>query len=933
MHRSAGPHTRSSPQLNTAPVSKKDAQRALATSISASLLPAHEEENEDTRPQLSFQITDLLHDSPSKQWQTRKRSKPGASFGESSSGLAPLSPVRVGSDENNAKRSQNDSYVSQLTVAESPELFNYASALCYRITGRYMAREVLQRDPAAQKQEIARIQRDPELVQAIDVIRTLSQQFKQVAQDTLGHRKELGHTLLRIEESYLKLFEKLLEISLRMYWRYESENDAERRADKSAIQHWQEMYQWQLGETTKLQKLLEGKEILLKTQQIELQDLERQCREYRREIGDQRALEDEFRALKLNETTLIERERQLEAKLTDLQHKHDELIFYQREQQEEAREQHKRLMDEMKHVGPPLRDKERLLTQREKAIRELTVLTTPVDKSTAAAQTEVDDDGLWDVRDGVPRFVAKPVWHRMLWRRFDAFVRCKNCHGRPIAHTKGAKLKDPERDQDYIDVWSLTRGERHTKKAIKRIDAIEVEWELPDAIVLFLSNLPKSVVASPFYSLSHVIEQIEAIYDDKFVSDQADEADGVAREELPNFVCEYFLKTHGLRQRAEIGLYRFLISVKHSYRSHSHVHLFARFCHLLRAEDDAGVDSSSSSMPASELISMLLQKPRRSYLNRGFLRVFLHARYFLLRRPPPKPSKLKVVENLPLDHLIHVDPTKKWVPLDHAVSIIRWYLSFLSEEAVISYCREVEYSTAIYAGHALTEVSGIRLAVRAEMRKAMLANAGDAQVALSEKERRLQPRIVADVHKVLLLLLHALEQRKGVMDKALITLFDAGDANHDCVLSLDEFKAIIRMRMPGFSDRRILRMFREALMGSSDQSFALSMEAFIHVCNDHGLVTMLPDDRWNDPFLALPAPVEANKPPTKLVAALKALASQKQLPEVVYKANDDTEDDQARNTELHEAIPEELPALTSDVPAISSSRAEEVVEDEALWEW
>lgn len=37
----------------------------------------------------------------------------------------------------------------------------------------------------------------------------------------MGHRKELGHALFRIEESYLKLFEKLMEISLRMYWKYE----------------------------------------------------------------------------------------------------------------------------------------------------------------------------------------------------------------------------------------------------------------------------------------------------------------------------------------------------------------------------------------------------------------------------------------------------------------------------------------------------------------------------------------------------------------------------------------------------------------------------------------------------------------------------------------------------------------------------------------
>lgn len=86
-----------------------------------------------------------------------------------------------------------------------------------------------------------------------------------------------------------------------------------------------------------------------------------------------------------------------------------------------------------------------------------------------------------------------------------------------------------------------------------------------------------------------------------------------------------------------------------------------------------------------------------------------------------------------------------------------------------------------------------------------------------------------------------------------------GDLNHDCVLTLDEFGAIIRKRKPHFSDRRILRMFREALMGGVDQSFALSMEAFVVVCNDHGLVSLLPDDRMVDPFAVSTQP--APKPP------------------------------------------------------------------------
>lgn len=65
-------------------------------------------------------------------------------------------------------------------------------------------------------------------------------------------------------------------------------------------------------------------------------------------------------------------------------------------------------------------------------------------------------------------------------------------------------------------------------RAISRLN----NRQLPSALVRFLSNLPKSVMAFRFEKLESVIQQIEIIYDDKFESDQADEADGVAADEL-----------------------------------------------------------------------------------------------------------------------------------------------------------------------------------------------------------------------------------------------------------------------------------------------------------------------------------------------------------------------------------------------------------------
>lgn len=405
-----------------------------------------------------------------------------------------------------------------------------------------------------------------------------------------------------------------------------------------------------------------------------------------------------------------------------------------------------------------------------------------------------------------------------------------------------------------------------------------------------------------------------------------------------------------------MALYRLLISVKNLYRRNSHVKLFARFLNLLQDDNNESEEVSQKDVSyqrPSETAEPTSQSPskrkRTGYLNMSFLHVFLTARYYL-QRPPPPPvprltkakaviSKRKAPTDLP--HVIQLEPTKKWVSLDHTISILKWYISYLSEESIVTYCREVEYSTAIYAGGVLTEISGNRLAVRAEMRRAMLVNAGSEGGAASseasdDRDQRPKPRIVADVHRVLLLLLDALEQRQEVMEKDLIALFAAGDTNHDCVLSFTEFKAIIKMRVPHFSDRRVLRMFREALMGSADQSFALSMNAFVLVCGDHGLVSLLPDDRLQDPFLSsarkqLAASKDKEEGVTsviKLSAALDALATKPRQRAADSGASVAILD--LPSIDIAEDLPSD--AAGTDDEAMPSARAEEV-EDDETWGW
>lgn len=150
------------------------------------------------------------------------------------------------------------------------------------------------------------------------------------------------------------------------------------------------------------------------------------------------------------------------------------------------------------------------------------------------------------------------------------------------------------------------------------------------------------------------------------------------------------------------------------------------------------------------------------------------------------------------------------------------------------------------------------------------------------------------------------------------------------MLSFPEFKAIIQTRVPHFSDRRILRMFREALMGGADQSFALSMEAFVLVCGDHGLVSLLPDDRLQDPFLHQ----------TKTKQNLKALVGVETNVNAADKKKPQDGTTPPPILELPAAgdsIPEELPFDNSSddaaAPWPSTSRAEEVEDEDETWEW
>ncbi|KAG6617342.1 EF-hand domain pair [Phytophthora cinnamomi] len=387
-------------------------RQALSASISADALLMHEEQLKPSRRPVQFAITDILPGNQKTKAETMtlpvsppalgplSLPRPGKSDVLSpTNGVPPAAPKSVKKDLASPVQvtPSLESYAERLEQAENTELFTYTSALCHRVTGRYLPRALLQSDPEAQQRELERVQRDPEILRAIDSVRVLSAQFKDVAQNTMGHRRELGHSLFRIEESYLKLFEKLLELSLRLYWEYEQRTEAQRREDRATAERWREKYERRCTECVEINKKMAAREIIHRAREIELQDYREQMKETEKELGSQRELEAQI--LQLQDASALQRvlERKLRDDFAQLTKTHDEMLEYQKQLREELQAQHKQLINDLRRT---VREKDRCITKQEVTLRQLEeiVAVPPTVYESRSSQTEVDDDGLWDVQ-------------------------------------------------------------------------------------------------------------------------------------------------------------------------------------------------------------------------------------------------------------------------------------------------------------------------------------------------------------------------------------------------------------------------------------------------------------------------------------------------------------------------------------------------------
>lgn len=213
-------------------------------------------------------------------------------------------------------------------------------------------------------------------------------------------------------------------------------------------------------------------------------------------------------------------------------------------------------------------------------------------------QTTVTDDGLWDQQDGWVMPISRTAVVRAQWRRCLQFAVCSSCRGiGNYVHKVGALLRKIKRGSDVI-------REEIISEELSR-------WSLPDEIVIFLSNLPKTVQTFRPHSLIWTMRCVYYLFALKHAADKGDDALNYERQSLSDFVIERYLISTEQRAEAELRFYRLLSSLREHYRSHALLHLFVRCMGILDAVSD---DEAAAILRQQSLGEAALQRKREAEL-------------------------------------------------------------------------------------------------------------------------------------------------------------------------------------------------------------------------------------------------------------------------------------------------------------------------------
>ena len=338
----------------------------------------------------------------------------------------------------------------------------------------------------------------------------------------------------------------------------------------------------------------------------------------------------------------------------------------------------------------------------------------------------------------------------------------------------------------------------------------------------------------------------------------------------------------------QLNLYNLIICIREHYTKSSLVHTFARFMNLLDERKDEKKTGGDGNTEGGEKAKKKAKKgkedgggevkPTNRSLDTSFLSAFLWVRSKMMdsyngepvfgaeeRQQMAELNRTEVGPGSIPNHIITELGSEFFIPLDRAVQIVKLVLNFLAPRKLSTYSRQIEYNARLLNKEGrVTNPDGARMVIRSAMRNNMLnkkkkkgkKKGDDEQQKDNEKEKRGNSddkgaegeedtppeeefQIVVNMYDAMALVMEILRIRIHHMEDQLKRLFIEGDDNGDGVLSFEEFNTLLQRIAPQFSDRRILRMFREALTSGKESTFAIEKSVFAVVCKSNGLVKLV----------------------------------------------------------------------------------------------
>ena len=171
----------------------------------------------------------------------------------------------------------------------------------------------------------------------------------------------------------------------------------------------------------------------------------------------------------------------------------------------------------------------------------------------------------------------------------------------------------------------LQRGELDNDPNVKKFKA-SGKWHVPDNMVQFMSNIPRSLQMSKLWPVSKTVRFIWNVAELKYTADSEDTAFGYSLQDLSEFTIETFLLRSPSRHEAENTMFMLLSSLKDHVMSkrHSMLHTFARF---LGAMDTRSSEETPSRTNVKAVVNASgLIKASNCSLPRSLLTVYLFAR-------------------------------------------------------------------------------------------------------------------------------------------------------------------------------------------------------------------------------------------------------------------------------------------------------------------